>query len=258
MVKEKIKFIADRLGYQVRKKSPLFCEKASEASDVINTVRPYTMLSHERLLSLFTQVEFCENAEIPGCYVECGVWKGGSVGLMAMANMKYGVQPRHLHLFDSFQEICEPDASVDGERAINEVKSRSTGGVNGELKPLSGIYDSFGGPGSLEGNKMLLEKIIGYDPSYVHYHKGWFQDTLPEVTNIDKIAILRLDSDWYASTKICLEHLYDKVVPGGFIIIDDYGTYEGCRKAVDEYIYNNNIKAYFNYVDMVCGYWIKP
>lgn len=258
MFKKYIKSLVDRLGYQVRKKSALFCKLEKAASDIISTVKPYTMLSQERLLSLFTQVEYCEKAGIPGCYVECGVWKGGSVGLMALTNMKYSTQPRHIHLFDSFQEICEPDALVDGERAINEVKNWSKGGVSGELKPLTGIYDSFGGPGSLEGNKVLMEEILGYDPNFLHYHKGWFQDTLPQVTNIDKIAILRLDGDWYASTKICLDCLYDKVTSGGIIIIDDYGAYEGCRKAVDEFIADNNIKAYLSYVDMDCRYWIKP
>lgn len=257
MVKEYIKAFIEKYGYQIRKKSSLYCENENEAADAINTVRPYTMISQERLLTLFEQVNFCEKAGIPGCYVECGVWKGGSVGLMALANMKYGTEPRHIHLFDSFEEICEPDASVDGARAVNEVKARSTGGVSGKLQPLTGIYDCFGGPGTLEGNRALLEGVIGYDPMHLHYHKGWFQDTLPQVTNIGEIAILRLDGDWYASTKVCLEYLYNKVVPGGFIIIDDYGAYEGCKKAVDEYIHDNNIKAYLSFVDMDCRYWIK-
>ena len=257
MFKSCIKSLVDKLGYVVRKKSPSFCDLEKEAADAIKIVRPYTMLPHERLLSLFNQVEFCEKASIPGCYVECGVWKGGSVGLMALANMKYGHGPRHIHLFDSFQEICEPDASVDGMRAVNEVKKWSKGDVSGKMQPLKGIYDSFGGPGSLEGNKVLLEKIVGYPPDFLHYHKGWFQDTLPQATDIDKIAILRLDGDWYASTKICLEILYEKVTTAGFVIIDDYGTYDGCRKAVNEYMRDKNIKAYLNHVDMDCVYWIK-
>jgi len=257
MIKKSIKLLVESLGYKIRKKSTLFSDLEKEASSSISRIRPYTMLPEERLLTLFNQVEFCEKSGLNGDYVECGVWKGGSVGLMALANMKYGGIRRHIHLFDSFQEICEPDALVDGSRAVNEVKKRSNGGASGKLQPLPGIYDSVGGPGSLEGNKTLLEKVIGYDSQYLHYNKGWFQDTLPQVKNIEKIAILRLDGDWYASTKVCLEYLYEKVVPGGFVIIDDYGAYEGCRKAVDEYISENNINAYLNHVDMECRYWIK-
>ena len=75
---------------------------------------------------------------------------------------------------------------------------------------------------------------------------------------IGPIAILRLDGDWYASTKICLEHLYDQVVSGGFVIVDDYGTYEGCRKAVDEFLAARGLHVFLSHVDPDCRYWIKP
>jgi hypothetical protein len=92
----------------------------------------------------------------------------------------------------------------------------------------------------------------------VYYYEGWFQETLPVCKDqIEKIAILRLDADWYASTKICLEFLYDKVVPGGFVIIDDYGTYEGCKKAVDEFREKQRITAFMVHVNHDCRYWIK-
>ncbi len=83
--------------------------------------------------------------------------------------------------------------------------------------------------------KQFLEQRIGYDPAHLIYHKGWFQDTLP-IADTPEIAVLRLDGDWYASTRVSLKHLYDRVVPGGFVIIDDYGCYDGCRKAVDEFL----------------------
>ncbi|HXI69239.1 MAG TPA: TylF/MycF/NovP-related O-methyltransferase [Verrucomicrobiae bacterium] len=82
----------------------------------------------------------------------------------------------------------------------------------------------------------MLTKEIGYDPGFLHFLKGWFQETMPkDSSQISQIAILRLDGDWYDSTRVCLEFLYDKVVPGGFVIIDNYGAYEGCRKAVAEF-----------------------
>jgi hypothetical protein len=83
--------------------------------------------------------------------------------------------------------------------------------------------------------------------------------TLPnDADEVGEIAILRLDGDWYASTRVCLEHLYDKVVRGGFIIVDDYGCYEGCKKAVDEFMKTKSIQAYLNFIDDTGRYWIKP
>ncbi len=232
----------------------------SEAIANIKIIRNNTMLPYVNLLTLYEQVAYCENKNIEGDFVECGVWKGGAIGLMALANLDYGTKRRNLHLFDVFSEICAPDIHVDGMKAITEVKSilGANTKTNGELEPLKGIYDNFGGPGTLEENKKLLEDIIYYPAKNIFYHKGWFSETVSvDSKEIEKIAILRLDSDWYASTKICLDNLYDKVVDGGFIIVDDYGCYEGCRKAVDEFMHERNIKAFMNFSNRDCRYWIK-
>ena len=163
---------------------------------------------------------------------------------------------RKIHLFDIFDNICEPDPEVDGEYAINQIKElvgKNDLELQGRLMPVEGVYDSLGGKGTLNGNQHLLESIIGYDKNKIHYHKGWFQDTVPkDVEEIEKIAILRLDGDLYASTKVCLEYLYDKVVPKGLIIIDDYGTYEGCKKAVDEFRKKKNINSFLHYSNPDC------
>lgn len=257
-IKHIIKHIATKLGYDINKISNVLFDYENEVDESIKIIKNNTMLSKKRLNFLYNMVVFCEQNNLPGVFVECGVWKGGAIGLMALANLKKGNGPRHLHLFDSFEEICEPDALIDGDRAINETKKWLKGKPTGKLSPLKGIYDKFGGPGSIEENKILMEEIIGYNPEYLHYHQGWFQDTLPkEIKSVNNICILHIDSDWYASTKICLEYLYPKVVKGGFIIIDDYGAYEGCRKAADEYIRNNNISSFMNHIDMECRYWIK-
>lgn len=239
--------------------TPLDISITDEMRIAMGIVRNHTMLSIPRQESLFQQALQCEKEGIAGAFVECGVWKGGAVGLMAHANLRFADTRRDIHLFDSFQEICEPDTAVDGERAIREVKSFAPqAGISGKLEPIRGIYDSVGGAGSLEINRELLEEKIGYDREFLHYHVGWFQETLPEVApEISKIAILRLDGDWYASTKVCLEHLYDKVVPGGFIIIDDYGTYEGCKKAVDEFLIKRRIQSKIHWIDTTGIFWIK-
>jgi O-methyltransferase len=261
MIKRTISSLVSNLGYELRRKNlplarrglyPAGYNLEQEAYENILKIHTHTMVTYERLVTLYQQAVFCETNNVRGSFVECGTWKGGSVGLMALANLKYGSARRHLHLFDSFEGPPEPDETVDGEQAIREAREVG-GGTGGKLVALSVSV------GPLEANKDLLERVIGYDASYLHYHKGWFQDTLPaEAAEVGEIAILRLDGDWYASTKICLESLYDQVVSGGFVIIDDYGAYDGCRKAVDEFMSQQPVKAFLSHLDYSGRYWIKP
>jgi len=89
--------------------------------------------------------------------------------------------------------------------------------------------------------------------------KGWFQDTLPEYKDrMGAVALLRLDGDWYESTKCCLENLYDNVVPGGYVIIDDYGALTGCKEAVDDFLNERNINVELIDVDHIRFYFLKP
>jgi O-methyltransferase len=257
-VKRIITALAGMFGYEIRRKSTRQRELEAEARPAIAQVRPYTMLPPLRLLSLYDQVAHCDRHGLSGALVECGVWKGGAVALMALANQRHGKTRRHLHLFDSFQEICMPDAAVDGAQAVKEASRFSHDGIKGQLVSLKGFYDGIGGPGTLEENRRLLEQTIHYDPAFIHYHVGWFQDTMPrDAGSLGPVALLRIDGDWYASTKVCLDNLFDRVVPGGFVIIDDYGTYEGCRKAVDEFLERRGIVAYLHTVDAGCCYWVK-
>lgn len=230
------------------------------ATTSINIVKNNTMLSKRRLVTLYQQVIYCEENNIQGSFVECGVWKGGAVGLMALANMHSSDNRRHLHLFDSFEGICYPDIDVDGESAMKDANmvANKTLRKSGSLESVANIYDHLGGIGMLSDSKALLEKVISYPENYIHYHKGWFQNTLPtEHELINKIAILRLDGDWYASTKICLQYLYNKVVKGGIVIVDDYGTYEGCKKAFDEFMADNNEIFFLSTIDSDSRYFIK-
>ncbi len=269
MIKFAVKSILSNMGYDILRKDHfnilwphnlIGFDGEEEARSGIRKVRDHTMVAYASLVSLWQQIRFCEEHGLVGDYVECGVWKGGSIGLMALANLAYGATPRRIHLFDAFDDICEPDPEVDGERAVAEIEKftgRDRASITGKLTPVEGIYDHMGGPGQLPEVKQFLEQRVGYDPAHLIYHKGWFQDTLP-VADISEIAVLRLDGDWYASTKVCLDHLYDKVVPGGFVIIDDYGCYDGCRKAVDEFLAKCGQMPFLNHVNRDCRYWIKP
>ena len=257
-----LKHLIETAGYEISRKSvsgegndyrPSAFEL--EAEEKIKIVGKHTMLPYNRLLSLYEQAIFCETSELPGSFIECGTWKGGVAGLMALANLAHGKIRRHLHLFDSFAGIPEPDEAVDGTKAVMEARQFG-GGTKGKLVAINGFYES---AGTLQVNRELLENIIGYDQSFLHYHQGWFQDTVPrDAGKVGEIAILHLDGDWYASTMVCLENLYDKVVRGGFIIIDDYGCYEGCRKAVDEFLKRQRIRVYLHRIDSTGRYWIKP
>ena len=264
MIKQLLKRLAARAGYEIILKktgASRFTdqEQRDEAAAMIRLVREKrsTMVGHEGLFTLYRQARYCEKEGIDGAFVECGVWKGGSVGIMAQVNLAHGNTRRELHLFDSFEEICEPDETVDGERALAEVKNY--GGSSGRMVALKGIYDDKGGPGTVEDNRRLLIEEIGYDPDCIHFHKGWFQDTLPERHgDIGKIAILRIDADWYASTKVCLDYLFRHVVRGGFVIIDDYGAFDGCRKAVDDFLASRELRPFLHYVNEDIRYIVKP
>lgn len=195
--------------------------------------------------------DLCENVfrkGIAGDFVECGVWKGGSAGLMGIAAQQYDTKSiRKLHLFDSFEGLPEP-REEDGDAA--KVYS---GGVN--TGALTSVHQCEAG---IEEVQDLIFNILQLQPDRFVFHKGWFQDTIPNLGNEPKqIALLRLDGDWYESTKICLDHLYDRVSPGGAIIMDDYYCWEGCRKATNEFRAARGITDPVHEIDVDAGYWIK-
>lgn len=224
-------------------------DEETEAKAAVRLVRSHTMTSLERLVSLWNQVRYLDRYKIEGAFVECGVWKGGSVGMMALAHRhSYPAPSRELHLFDSFEGLPEPDRTVDGDHAVSYSHQQAGGN-------LEAIGENVG---PIEDNHELLFGRIGYPEANVHFHQGWLEETLPrDAGGIGKIALLRLDGDWYSSTKVCLDHLYDKVVKNGVVVIDDYGHWEGCRKAVDEFLASHATPVMLHHVDYTGRYWIK-
>lgn len=225
-----------------------------EARAAIRRVRERSMVADAALITLYQQVAFCERQRIEGAFVECGVWKGGAVALMALANLAHGKERRMLHLFDSFQGIPEPNAAIDGAKATAEMGGAER--ARGRLR-VADDYAARGGTGSVQEIEALLAEI-GYERGRVRFHPGWFQDTVPAAgPDLGAIAILRLDGDWYESTKVCLEGLYDNVVPGGFVIIDDYGCYDGCRRATDEFMARLKPVPFLHHVTRDVRQWQK-
>lgn len=255
-MKQLIRNLLQRADYDIVRRAYPASADAAEFRAARETVAAATMLTDARQATLFDQVRWCHAAGVQGAIVECGVWKGGAVGLAALALKGIDPSPRRaLHLFDAFDDICAPDPTVDGERAIQEFPDARPREAGERPVAVAGAYDAIGGHGTVEGCRDLIERRIGYPSGLVHYHVGWFQDTLPKVApTIGPIAVLRLDGDWYASTMVCLEHLYDLVEPGGFVIVDDYGAYEGCRRAVDEFLAARQQRPFLHRVDAVCHY----
>ena len=218
------------------------------ACEAIPQVIGATQLSYERLVTLYQQVAYLERNRLPGALVECGVWRGGAAAIMALANLAEGSERRMLHLFDSFQGMPEPNLAYDGEQALRWAGRRGDGSL-----VSTGVNVAHP-----EEVRSLIIDRIGYPTSSVVIHQGWFQDTLPVArSQIGPIALLRVDGDWYESTLVVLDHLFELVIPRGVVVIDDYGAFEGCRRATDEFLARHAPHAYLHHIDYTGRYFIK-
>jgi O-methyltransferase len=190
-----------------------------------------SMTGVPRLLALIDAVRYVVAREIPGAFAECGVWRGGSVLAMALTLQDIGSTDRHIWLYDTFEGMTAPteqDVSVHGQPALETWQRAESSGEQawGEL------FD----PGEV-GEAAVRDRVLatGYPSELVHTVKGPVEETIPEHAP-DGLALLRLDTDWYASTRHELEHLYDRVPSGGVIVLDDYDFWQGARQAVDEFL----------------------
>ena len=214
---------------------------------VFGSVKQYTMTSPERVHALIEAVKYVVAKRIEGALIECGVWRGGSAMAIALTLQELGNTQRELYLYDTFSGMSSPsdvDVSLGGKRA-QEVFSETK--ISEETSNWSRC--------SLEEAR---DNVFGtgYPKEKVHFVKGKVEDTIPR-TIPEKIALLRLDTDWYESTKHELTHLFPRLSPYGVIIIDDYGHWQGARKAVDEYISENDLHILLNRIDYTGRVGIK-
>lgn len=195
----------------------------SAAQSIIRRVQPRTMTRHPKLFPLILSVRHIVAAGIPGDFVECGVWRGGSSQAALLTLLEQGVNDRDMHLFDTFEGMSPPtehDVRYDGAKAADLLATHDRNHPIWARATLEDVREG------------MAE--IAYPADRIHYHVGMVEETIPNEAP-EVISLLRLDTDWYESTKHELEHLYDRLVPGGVLIMDDYGHHLGAQKATDEF-----------------------
>ncbi len=212
-----------------------YADLSSQQHALFERVRPYTQTSRERVTTLADAVRYVVNRGIPGDFVECGVWRGGSSMAIAITLLELGSSHRELWLYDTFTHM-PPAGEWDRDH---------TGGVMSREEPW---------PSASVEEVQAAVASTGYPRDNVHYVEGMVEQTIPDAAP-DRIALLRLDTDWYSSTRHELAHLYPRLAPGGVLIIDDYGHFAGARKAVDEYFTRDPVLLIR--VDYTCRMAIK-
>ncbi|MBI1352140.1 MAG: macrocin O-methyltransferase [Actinomycetales bacterium] len=240
------------MGLQVARVSSLQerfpVETSEDDKAVIRSLRPYTMTSPERLWSLLNAVRYVVGEGIPGDLVECGVWRGGSVMAMAGELARLGVEDRRLWLYDTFEGMTAPTADDVEE---------GTGRTAADMLAETPVEDGnnvwcVAGRADVEANV----RSTGYPFEQFEFVEGDVAKTLPERAP-QQVAMLRLDTDWYESTKIGLELLYPRLAVGGVCILDDYGHWLGARKAVDDYFAERGRRPYMHPIDFSGRVFIK-
>jgi hypothetical protein len=212
---------------------------------IVERAFPDTMTGALRLEATVEAVRYCVARDVPGAFVECGVWRGGSLLAMLLTLLELGVADRDVYGFDTFEGMTEPtehdrphDGGPDAAEEWREAQAR------GE-RPWSGLFgdDVF----DLDSVRSTVGGS-GYPAERIHLVQGAVEETVPDAAP-DGIALLRLDTDWYESTRHELEHLYPRLVGGGVLIIDDYGHWQGARQAVDEYFATEAPPLLLNRID---------
>ncbi len=243
-MKKLIKKLFNQLGYNVSRKDNFSVRHPSEKYPIdfksdeiqlINLVTPYTMTSPERIYSLIQAVHFIVKHKIPGDIAECGVWKGGSMMTIAMTLLALGDNDRDLYLFDTFEGMTVPsEKDLDfSNRKASELYVQENG--------------SQWCNASLEEVKQLMYST-GYPKDKIHLIKGRVEETIPKLIP-SKLSLVRLDTDWYESTRHELNNLFPVLSQHGILIIDDYGYWQGAKLAVDQYFLENNIKIFLSRID---------
>lgn len=206
---------------------------------IFNKVKTITLLEKERVFANIDSIQHIIDNNVEGDIVEIGVFKGGSIISMILALEELKITDRKIHLFDTFEGMTSPtDVDID---------------LNNQHASILMHEPSISCGCSLDEVIRNINFHCKYPKDLISYHKG---DILKTNFIPSKIAILRLDTDWYESTKFELDNFYDNVADNGVVIIDDYGHWQGCKKAVDEFL-ANNIEIKIDHIDYTGIKFIK-
>jgi hypothetical protein len=223
-------------------------EGEKEFQELYSFCAPFTMTSIERMYSLYNSIKYIINNNIDGDIVECGIWRGGSAMLIAKYLKIKNIRNRKIYLYDTYEGMPKPsenDTNFIGENAIVEFSKKSIGDNSSSWCAAT-----------IEEVKKNIYST-GFEEDNIVFIKGKVEKTIPNMLPEDKIAILRLDTDWYESTKHELIHLYPLLVDNGVLIIDDFGHWDGAKKAVIEYFNETNQKIFLNRIDYTGRIGIK-
>jgi O-methyltransferase len=218
-------------------------------AELSQRVAAATMTSRERMHALYQAVNYVTDAAIAGAIVECGVWRGGSSMLSALTLLSKGDVSRAIWLYDTFEGMPEPgerDVKYDGTSAsaLLATQERSAEAINDWC--VASIDD-------VRANMASTD----YPLEQIRLVQGQVEETLPAHAP-EAIAVLRLDTDWFQSTWHELVHLYPRLVPGGVLIVDDYGWWKGAREAVDRYFEEHGVRMLLARIDDTGRMGIKP
>jgi hypothetical protein len=220
----------------------------SNRKDILEIANKYSMTGGPRLAQLIQAVDHISKHKIKGDIVECGVWRGGSMLAVAQTLKLNNDTDRKLFLFDTYEGMNKPTIHDKNVKGIDAIIKFDQLKFNDESSDY--CY------ADIDDVKKTLS-LANYPKDNLNFIKGQVEKTLPDV-NIGPIALLRLDTDWYESTKHELIHLYNQLVSGGILIIDDYGYWEGAKKAVDEFFEERGINIFLGRIDDTGRIAVKP
>lgn len=220
-----------------------------ETVATIKAVRPYTMTTVPRIEAVISATRYVSQNQIPGAFVESGVWKGGSIMAAARTLTELGDTDRDLYLYDTYEGLPAP-GEYDG--------------IVGTDVSAAELYEQLNAESGSQPFLEVPENVVrdnvarsGYPIERIHTIVGLVEDTIPE-TAPEQIAFLRLDTDWYSSTKVEMETLFPRLSPGGVVIIDDYGYLDGPRKAVDDFLADWPDPVFLHRIDTSGRIAVKP
>lgn len=216
-----------------------------------------TQVGPGAILHLEYIARYVVDARLEGAFVECGTWRGGALAFWARSYMRNGGDvARHcLYGFDSFDGMPNM-TEEDGPHTSRWLYGRELDRIGAD--DLRGRLVGSKVNRADERECRALLDATGYPEANRFVVKGWFQETLPQWRDrVGPIGVLRLDGDLYESTRVCLDQLYGQVVPGGVVIVDDYGTFDGCRRAVDEWRGRQPLRPGLLPVDIGLRWFVK-